>query len=87
MFRLVVLACVLACAFASLVPLGYSGLGYSGLAHPALGYRHPVLAAPVTYSGVPTAYSAAAFPTYETVSHSVDITHEPVEQHGYVVKY
>ena len=79
-----VLACVLACAFAGLLPLGYSGLGYSGL-----GYAHPglVAPAPLAYNAVPATYSAAAFPSYETVSHTVDVTHEPVEQHGYVVKY
>ena len=96
----VVLACVMACAFAALLPLGYSGLGYrglgySGLGYSGLGYAHPGLVAPATYSAAaPVAYSglapatyAASFPTYETVSHSVDITHEPVEQHGYIVKY
>ena len=70
---------MLACACAALIPLGYSGLGY-----PSLGYAHP---APLAYNAVPATYSAAAFPTYETVSHTVDVTHEPVEQHGYVVKY
>ena len=74
---------MLACAFAALLPLGYSGLGYAGL-----GYAHPGLAAPapLAYSAGPVA-THAAFPTYETVSHTVDVTHEPVEQHGYVVKY
>ena len=42
---------------------------------------------PLAYSGAPVAYSAAAFPTYETVSHSVSHFAEPVEQHGYIVKY
>ena len=73
---------MLACAFAALLPVAYSGLGYAGL-----GYGHPglVAPAPLAYSGVPV--PAATFPTYETVSHTVDVTHEPVEQHGYVVKY
>merc|ERR1712071_680010 len=92
MFMLVVLACVLACACAALIPaaysglgysglgysgLGYSGLGYSGLDYTGLGYSHPGLVnpAPLAYNAVPATYSAAAFPSYETVSHTVDVTH------------
>lgn len=76
------MAVLVACAYAALVPFGYSGYaGYS-----PLGY-----AAPLTYAagyGAPVTYAShAAFPTYERVSHSVDVTHEPVEQHGYIVKY
>ena len=84
-----VLACVLACTFAALLPLGYSGLGYAGLGYAPAGYAGLGYGpGPAVYSAaVPTTYSAATFPTYETVSHSVDVTHEPVEQHGYVVKY
>ncbi|XP_037074524.1 cuticle protein 63-like [Pollicipes pollicipes] len=73
MFRLIVLACVLAVAFAGLLPLGYSGLGYSGLGYSGLGYSGLAHG----YAAAPAAYSAAAFPTYETVSHSVDIAAEP----------
>ena len=76
-----ILACVLACSFAALLPLGYSGLG---LAHPGL---LPAAYGAAPYAAVPATYSAAAFPSYETVSHTVDVTHEPVEQHGYIVKY
>ena len=67
---------MVACGYAALLPLTY---GAAPLAYGA---------APLAYAGAhPVAYSAAAFPTYETVSHSVAVGGEPVEQHGYIVKY
>ena len=73
---------LVASSFALYAPLSYAGYGYG--------------AAPLAYSAAPLAYSAAApiaysgaaaFPSYETVSHSVSVAAEPVEQHGYTVKY
>lgn len=44
-----------------------------------------------TYGYAPMMYGGAdvrtAFPTYESVGHSVDIAAEPVEQWGYTIKY
>merc|ERR1712212_1082088 len=88
MLRLVIVAVLVACAYASLVPFGYSGLaGYHG--YSPLGYS--AYSRPLAYAAgynAPVAYAShAASPTYERVSQSVDITREPVEQHGYVIKY
>ena len=65
------LACVLMCFFAASHPVADSGFGFA----------RPSLVAPD-----PASHSAAAVPASETVSHSGDITHVPVEQHGYIVK-
>ncbi|XP_043194101.1 postacrosomal sheath WW domain-binding protein-like [Amphibalanus amphitrite] len=96
--QVIVLCLVLACAYGALLPLAYSGapLAYSGAPLAYSGAPLAYSAAPLAYSAAPLAYAAApttyaaaagAFPSYETVTNTVSVAAEPVEQHGYTVKY
>jgi hypothetical protein len=95
MFKLVVLAVVLAAANAGIVPapLGYAGLGYAGL---PLGYAGAAL--PLAYAGAPLAAPIApiaiapqayALPPVREVAEPsiVEQAVEKVEQHGYSIRY
>ncbi|XP_046403541.1 uncharacterized protein LOC124169101 [Ischnura elegans] len=87
MYKLVVLAALVAVATAGLLPA--NTLPFTTYAHAPLAYAAAPIAAPVAYSA-PIAYSApAVIPapiTYQT-GYKVETEVEPVEQHGYSIKY
>jgi hypothetical protein len=93
MYKLVVLAVVLATAQAGLLAAPYAGLP---LAAAPLGYAGLPLAAPLGYAGLPLAAAplahhahAYALPAVREVQEAPIIQQavEPVEQHGYKIRY
>merc|ERR1711872_1045127 len=103
MMKLAVFAMAMSAACAGVVPLTYSGLhgaygvhgAYSGLGVHGLGLTaysvsageevRPVV--PVTYSAAPAPAIVAPQPYSVHTGTKVEVAAEPVEQHGYVIKY
>lgn len=93
MYKLVVLAVLVVAAQSAILP----GLGYAGLAGAPLAYA----GAPLAYAGAPLGYAAApvaiaapapaayALPPVREIAEApiVETLVEPVEQHGYSVRY
>jgi hypothetical protein len=91
MYKLVVLAVVLAAANAAVVAPGYAGLplGYAGHPYAAPAYAHHAYAHPVAAPVIaPQPVQYVAPPPREVVNAPVvEQTVEPVEQWGYSIRY